>query len=168
MSNTTKQVRDLHELSVNHSNLIGDNNMSVKNESDDPRNRKVNYSINYSNTSFLELETDLSGDVKDTHNLTQIKLWERKDQGLILKETMTFNVYLEDHCTYSGILNIYNSGMLYDLCLETGISEFVFEKIDNEYFVDVLWIKYMFTHNRIKYLNFVKEFPEFRDLKLIG
>jgi hypothetical protein len=166
MSNTTKQVGDLHELSVNHSELTGDN-MSVKNELNYRRNRKVNYSINYSNTSIFELETDLSGQVKDTHNLIQIKLWERKDQGLILKGTMTFHFY-EDPFTYSGILNKRNSEMFLRLWIEIGITEYVVEKIDNEYFVDVLWAKYMFTDYRNYYLELVKEFPEYRNLKLIG
>ena len=50
--------------------------------------------------------------------------------------------------------------------MNTGISEYVVEKIDNEYFVDVLWIKYMFSDSRISYLKWVNEYPEFRQLKL--
>jgi hypothetical protein len=153
---------DLQKMTVNHSEFKGDN-MLLKNESNDYRNRKVNYS----NNSVFELETDLSGDVKDTHNLTQIKLWERKDQGLILKGTMTF-VWYEDPFTYSGILNKRNSEMFLRLWIEIGITEYVVEKIDNEYLVDVLWDKYMFTDYRTSYLELVKDNPEYRDLKLIG
>jgi hypothetical protein len=166
MSTKKTHTGDLQKMSVNHSELTGDN-MLLENEINDLLNRTINYPVNYSNTSIFEVKTDLSGQVQDTQNLIQIKLWERKDQGLILKGTMTFNIYLEDHCTYSGILNKQNSGMLFDLWFNTGISEYVVEEIDNEYFVDVLWTKYMFTDYRISYLRFLNDNKEYRNLKLI-
>jgi hypothetical protein len=165
MSTRTNKVGDLQEMSVNHSELKG-NNMSVKNESGD-WNETVTYSKLNSNGKLLELETDLSGMVQENKNVVQIKLWEIKDQGLILKGTMTFHFY-ELNYMYSGILNNSNSEMLSNLWWETGITEFAVEEIDNEYFVDVFWIKYMFTDYRTEYLKFVKDNPEYRQLKLIG
>jgi hypothetical protein len=167
MSNNTKQDGDLQKMSVNHSNLIGDN-MSVKNEPHLYVNEMVNYPVNYSNSSIFELETDLSGYVQIQENtpLLQIKIWGIKDQGLILKGTMTS--MSEGNRTYSGILNRCNSGIFDVLWTITGISEYVVEEIDNEYLVDVLWIKYMFSDERLEYLRLVKDYPEYRNLKLIG
>jgi hypothetical protein len=105
--------------------------------------------------------------VQENKNVVQIKLWEIKDQRLILKGTMTFHIY-EQNCIYSGILNDRNSEMLFNLWWETDITEYVVEEIDNEYFIDVLWIKYMFTDYRTSYLEWVKDNPEYRNLKLIG
>jgi hypothetical protein len=165
MSTGTNKFGDPQKMSVDHSEPKGDN-MSVKNESGD-WNETVTYSKLNSNGKLLELETDLSGMVQENKNVVQIKLWEIKDQGLILKGTMTFHFY-ELNYMYSGILNNSNSEMLSNLWWETGITEFVVEEIDNEYFVDVFWIKYMFTDYRTEYLKFAKDNPEYRNLKLIG
>jgi hypothetical protein len=166
MSNKKTKVGDLQEMSVNHSEPTGDNNMSVKNKSEIYLNETVNYSIFKPNLSILELQTDLSGQILENIQVVQIKLWGIKDQGLILKGTMTFHFY-EENCTYSGILNNRNSSMLFNIWMNTGISEYVVEEIDNEYFVDVLWIKYMFTDSRIFYLKWINDCPEFRKLKLL-
>ena len=115
---------------------------------------------------LIELDTDEFGFVTTHDDLIQIKLWKFKSDSLVLIGTVTFHHHFEDYI-FKGIVNRNNCRMIVDTWFNTGISDFIIEKINNEYFVDFLGIKYVFCPKQLSdYYQFKKDYPEYRQLKL--
>ena len=115
---------------------------------------------------LIELDTDELGFVTTQDDLIQIKIWKFINDNLDLIGTITFHHKLDDHI-YKGIVNRKNSRMILDTWYNTGISDFIVEKVGNDLFVDFLKIKYVFCPNVLSnYYEFKKDYPEYRQLKL--
>ena len=116
---------------------------------------------------LLELDTDDNGFVSTQDDLIQIKIWKFISDNLELIGTITFHNNFEDHL-FKGIVNRKNGQMILDVWYNTGISDFIVEKIGNEWNIDFLSIKYVFNPEQLSnYYQFKKDYPEYRQIKLI-
>jgi hypothetical protein len=116
---------------------------------------------------LIELDTDDYGFVTVQDDLIQIKIWKFIYDNLELIGTVTFHYHFEDYI-FKGIVNRKNSSMILDTWFNTGISDYIVEKIGNDCFVDFLKIKYVFNPEQLSnYNQFKKDHPEYRQLKLI-
>ena len=123
--------------------------------------------IDIENDELLELDTEDNGFVTTQDDLIQIKIWKFISSSLELIGTITFHNNFDDHI-FKGIVNRKNSRMILDTWYNTGISDFIVEKIGNVWNVDFLGIKYVFNPEQLSnYYKFKKEFPEYRQIKLI-
>jgi hypothetical protein len=132
----------------------------------DTRKRTINHSKHNNIDDIIELETNEYGQVITNKDLIQIKFWRLKNKVTQLVGTITFHHHESDY-TFSGIVNRRNAGMIVNTWFNTGISDYVVEKINNVYFVDIFWFKYYFYKGQIQYLmEFKSEYPEYKQLKL--
>jgi hypothetical protein len=111
---------------------------------------------------IFELETDNFGQVITQEDLIQIKI--RKTINDVRKTigTLTFHHNQYDF-SYKGILNKDNSGMFFDIWINTGISRFNLISMKNRLFyrIDYLYYLYDFTKQVNYYHQFIKDYPEY-------
>jgi len=120
----------------------------------------------FENDELLEYDTDESGFVTIQDDLIQIKIWKFIYGNIELIGTITFHNNYDDHF-FKGIVNRKNSKSILDVWYNTGISDYIVEKINNEWFVDFLGIKYVFCPELLSdYYKFKKDYPEYQQLKL--
>jgi hypothetical protein len=122
--------------------------------------------FDFDNDELIELDTDDNGFVTTQDDLVQIKIWKFISDSLELIGTITFHYHFDDHI-FKGIVNKKNSSMILDTWYKTGISDFIVEKINDDWYVDFLGIKYVFNPDLLSdYYQFKKDYPEYRQLKL--
>ena len=116
---------------------------------------------------LIELDTDELGFVSTQDDLVQIKIWMFTKDSLELVGTITFHCNFEDYI-FKGIVNRKNSRMVLDTWYNTGISDYILERVGDDLFVDFLSIKYVFEPKLLSdYYRFKRDYPEYRQLKLI-
>jgi hypothetical protein len=121
----------------------------------------------FEDDELIELDTDSYGFVTTQDDLVQIKIWKFVSSSLELVGTITFHHHFDDHI-FKGIVNRKNSSMILDTWFNTGISEYLVEKINNDWFVDFLGTKYVFCQEQLSdYKQKKKDYPEYQQLKLI-
>ena len=115
---------------------------------------------------LIELDTDDYGFVTVQDDLIQIKIWKIISDSIQLIGTITFHHNFDDYI-FKGIVNKNNSQSILDTWYNTGISDYIVEKIGNDWYVDFLNTKYVFNPKQLSdYYQFKKDFPEYRQLKL--
>jgi len=119
----------------------------------------------FENDELIELDTDDSGFVTTQDDLIQIKIWKFISNSIELIGTITFHYNYDDHI-FKGIVNRKNSKSILDTWYNTGISDYIVEKINNDWFVDFLGTKYVFRPELLSnYHKFKKDYPEYQQLK---
>jgi hypothetical protein len=115
---------------------------------------------------LIELDTDELGFVTTQDDLIQIKFWKIHCDSLKLIGTITFRHHSYDFI-FKGVVNRRNSTMILDTWFNTGISDFIIEKIGDKWFVDFLAIKYVLNPKILSnYYQFKKDYPEYKQLEL--
>ena len=116
---------------------------------------------------LIELDTDDYGFVTIQDDLIQIKIWKIIHDSIKLIGTITFHYNFDDYI-FKGIVNKRNSEMIIDTWFNTGISDYIVEKSGNDWYVDFLGTKYVFNSEQLSnYYQFKKDYPEYRQLKLL-
>lgn len=115
---------------------------------------------------LVELDTDELGFASTQDDLVQVKIWMFTNDTLELVGTITFHYNFEDY-VFKGIVSRKNGRMVLDVWYNTGISDYMLEKIGDDLFVDFLSTKYVFSPEILSdYYRFKRDYPEYGQLKL--